>query len=94
MISQLTQSLVLMARGEERIRLSQSSDISRRRFVVTAAAATTVVAPRLGAQTAAVRSESLLEMSAVDAVEPMRRGILTAERTVWSYLINVNTGKH
>jgi indoleacetamide hydrolase len=65
---------------KEELGLSQNSEVSRRRFIVIAAASSAILAPRLGAQTPFVRSENLLEMSAADAVDAMRHGSLTAER--------------
>jgi indoleacetamide hydrolase len=85
---------------EERLGLKEAhaadnSGVSRRNFVLAAAAASGAAGgqAQIAAPTLAIRSPSLLEMSAVDAVAAMQSGDLKAERYVLALLEQCKRGK-
>jgi indoleacetamide hydrolase len=75
--------------------LQQTSGVSRRQFVFAAAAASGAAGGRAqtGAAPPAIKSESLLEISAVVAVAAMQSGSLTAERYALTLLEKCERGK-
>jgi indoleacetamide hydrolase len=75
--------------------MPQTSGVSRRQFVLAAAATSGTAGGRAqtAAQTPAMSSASLPEMSAVEAVAAMQRGSLTAERYAWALLEQCERGQ-